>query len=99
MNDLQKLLLETSEAYTTMKKKLEYEERIYNGIYAGVYLQERITGMKTEEMRKNEMIRIMESEHKEMLDRLMNLKGDTRALYYRREALAIILGGKVGYHE
>lgn len=94
MNDQATQLLTVTSQYTTLKRALEAKEREYNNIYAQLYLSERVSGMKTEEMRKNEMIRIMENEHGEFITELQNLRGDTREAYYKREALAIILGGK-----
>ena len=94
MNDHVTQLLTVTGQYKTLKRLLEAKEREYNNIYAQVYLSERVSGMKTEEMRKNEMIRIMENEHGEFITELQNLRGDTREKYYMREALAIILGGK-----
>lgn len=93
MNDLQKQLLESTEKYTTLKKLLEQKQREYEFFYAGIYLQERILGMKTEEMRKQEMIRIMETENHDLLEALQELRGATREQYYKMEALTVVLSG------
>jgi len=87
-------LLKETEAYIISKNKLDILERRYNVLYATCYLQERILGFKTEEMRKQEMIRIMENEHQKALDELMELQGIVREHFYRMEALSIILGKK-----
>jgi hypothetical protein len=94
MNDLQKELLRISDLYSALKNNLDKIEREYNLVYAKEYLQERILGLKTEEMRKNEMTLIMQMEHGELLDTLQTQRGDTREAYYKREALAIILSGQ-----
>ena len=93
MNDLQKELLETTQRYTNLKRQLEKTQREYEFFYAGIYLQERILGMKTEEMRKNEMIRIMETENHDLLEALQELRGATREQYYKMEALTVVLSG------
>lgn len=98
MITLQEQLLQATRAYIDAKNKLEGIERQYNALYARLYLQENILGMKTEEMRKNEMIRIMEVEHSGLLNDLYDLRGKSREAYYMREALSIILsGGQNGF--
>lgn len=94
MNELQTELLKVADEYTKLKRQLEKTQREYDFFYAGIYLQERILGMKTEEMRKNEMIRTMELENHDLLEALQELKGATREKFYRMEALRTVLGGK-----
>lgn len=94
MNELQIELLKVADEYTKYKRQLEKIQREYEFFYAGIYLQERILGMKTEEMRKQEMVRIMETENHDLLEALQDLKGATREKFYRMEALQTVLGGK-----
>ena len=95
MTELQEELKSIADKYVTCKRELDKIERKYNLIYARQYLQERITGLKTEEMRKNEMICIMENEHAELLNQLQEQRGITREYFYKMEALKIILGAVI----
>jgi hypothetical protein len=99
MNKLQQQLLDATKTYIDAKKNLEGIERQYNALYARLYLQEKILGMKTEEMRKNEMILIMENEYKAILDQLYDVRGKAREAYYWHEAIVILLNGTGGNHE
>ena len=87
----QKELLDLTKGYIVAKNELEAVERQYKALYAKLYLQEKILGMKTEAMRENEMTAILENEHKELLDNLQNARGKSREYYYRREALVICM--------
>ena len=87
----QKELLDLTKGYIVAKNELEAVERQYKALYAKLYLQEKILGMKTEAMRENEMIAVLENEHKELLDNLQNARGKSREYYYRREALVICM--------
>ena len=91
MNEQQKELLNLTKDYIAAKNELEAVERQYKALYAKLYLQEKILGMKTEAMRENEMTAILENEHKELLDNLQNARGTSREYYYRREALVICM--------
>ena len=91
MNNNQKELLDLTQRYITAKNKLEGLERQYKALYAKLYLQERILGMKTEAMRENEMTQILENEHADFLNTLYECRGTTRELYYTREALILCM--------
>ena len=91
MNEQQKELLDLTKGYIVAKNELEAVERQYKALYAKLYLQEKILGMKTEAMRENEMIAVLENEHRELLDKLYNARGTSREYYYRREALVICM--------
>ena len=91
MNEQQKELLDLTKGYITAKNELEAVERQYKALYAKLYLQEKILGMKTESMRENEMTNTLETENSEFLNRLYDLRGKTREYYYRREALVICM--------
>ena len=91
MNEQQKELLDLTKGYIVAKSELEGIERQYKALYAKLYLQEKILGMKTEAMRENEMTSVLENEHKELLDQLYNARGKSREYYYRREALMICM--------
>ena len=90
----QKQLLDLTEGYIRAKNKLETLERQYKALYARLYLQERILGMKTEAMRENEMTNILENENRAFLDELYTQRGITRECFYKREALVICMQSK-----
>jgi hypothetical protein len=91
MNDLQKQLLEVTKRYTDTKKLLSAVERQYTALYARLYLDEKITSLKNEEIRKNTLVLKMENEHKDILDLLEDLRNKTREAYYLYGAIMAVL--------
>ncbi len=80
------IMLET-ELYLKAKVAQEAVERAYEMAWATTYLSTDVQGLSHADTRRAASIKLMETQHKDLVDRLQEVRGDTRAHFMIREAL------------
>jgi hypothetical protein len=87
-------LIQITEKYVDLKKRLDEIEREYELAWANIFVSTRIQGFTNAETRKAECIKIMENENKALLDLLQELRGQSKKYWLIREAMIVMMKGE-----
>ena len=87
-------LLQITDKYVELKKRLDEVEREYELTWASIFVSTRIQGFSNADTRKAECIKIMENENKALLDLLQELRGQSRKYFLIREAMIVMMKGQ-----